>query len=168
MNSVTISVVILWMGVGDLAARIISAIVSDRLPISKTLQYTLSNIFAAIISICLPFLSSHIGLTVALVALSVPRAILNILLPAISMEVSTAETCSETMALVYLTFGIETFITPYLTDFMYDITGSYDIAWFICAGLYMVAAVFFLLAIRRRNIGNIGYYRQEQSYNLMR
>ncbi|XP_071957887.1 monocarboxylate transporter 12-like [Antedon mediterranea] len=154
MDTQTISLVILWMGVGDVVSRCMTALLSDRLPVSRLCQYAISNIVAAVASTCLPFISSTGGLKAALIVLSIPRAVLNILIPSLSTEISTNGTRSEAMAVVYVVFGIGVFITPYITDTIYDVTGSYDMAWFICTGLHVLSSVFILLTIhvKKQNI----------------
>ncbi|XP_033107752.1 uncharacterized protein LOC117109494 isoform X2 [Anneissia japonica] len=147
MDNDHIALVIVWMGIGDLTGRIIAAVFSDGLPISRTFQYALSNVVAAAPSVALPFISSSSGLTAALIIMSVPRAILNVLLPSVAMEISSDETRSEAVALIYMAFGAGTFITPYLTDTLFDNTGSYVMPWFICTTLYLISAVFLLLAV---------------------
>ncbi|XP_033104572.1 monocarboxylate transporter 13-like [Anneissia japonica] len=150
MDLSVISFVLVLMGVGDLAGRIIAAIFSDRLPISRILQNALSNIAAAVPSICLPFISTQIGRIVAFTVMSVPRAWLLVLTPSIAMEVSSDETRAESVAALYMAFGAGAFITTYFTDAIYDITGSYDMPWFICTGLYALSTLCMVFSERAR------------------
>ncbi|XP_071958916.1 monocarboxylate transporter 14-like [Antedon mediterranea] len=158
VEKVNISIVMLWMGFGDVIGRILTAVCSDRLPVSRLCQYAITDIVAAVTSICLPFISTEKGLTVALFVLSMPRAVLNILPAALSTEISTDETRPEAMALVYLMFGIGALITPYITDSIYDVTGTYDLTWIICTALYVIAAIFFLLALHIKKQNNVLVY----------
>ncbi|XP_033104562.1 uncharacterized protein LOC117107107 [Anneissia japonica] len=82
--------------------------------------------------------------------MSVPRAWLIILTPTIAMEVSSDETRAESVAVLYMAFGFGSFITPYCTDAIYAITGSYDMPWFICTGLYALSTLCMVLAERAR------------------
>ncbi|XP_071957920.1 uncharacterized protein [Antedon mediterranea] len=158
VEKVNISIVMLWMGFGDVIGRILTAVCSDRLPVSRLCQYAITDIVAAVTSICLPFISTEKGLTVALFVLSMPRAVLNILPAALSTEISTDETRPEAMALVYLMFGIGALITPYITDSIYDVTGTYDLTWIICTALYVIAAIFLLLALHIKKQNNVLVY----------
>ncbi|XP_071958904.1 monocarboxylate transporter 12-like isoform X2 [Antedon mediterranea] len=164
MEISSISFIIFMMGVGDLVGRIVAAIFSDRLPISRIYQHALSSLLTALPTVCLPFIGSHTGQTVVFIVMSLPRSLLIVLMPSIAMELATDNTTSESMAVSYLAFGIGAFTTPYLTDLIYEITGSYDIPWFICTGLYVLAAGFMLLADRARKQNLMTDARQ---YNLV-
>ncbi|XP_033107770.1 monocarboxylate transporter 13-like [Anneissia japonica] len=115
MNMPSISITMVWMGASDLTGRIIAAIFSDRIPISRTLQFSINTIIAAVASICLPFITSYNGLKAALIVISIPRSFILILLPTIAMELSSNETRAEAVAFVYLIFGVGALLTPYVT-----------------------------------------------------
>ncbi|XP_033123711.1 monocarboxylate transporter 11-like [Anneissia japonica] len=67
MSNPSISLTLALMGLADLCGRIGSAIFSDILPISRTLQYGVMNFIAAVPSVCLPVITSSNGRMAALI-----------------------------------------------------------------------------------------------------
>ncbi|XP_033105269.1 monocarboxylate transporter 13-like isoform X2 [Anneissia japonica] len=146
MAGSAISLTFSLMAVGDLVARIVLSIISDWLPMSLTSQYAIMHIMSALSTVFLPYIFNLTFVKILLIVFGISRGGLFVLLTSAPIEIAPKNLGVEGVGLAYLIFGTCALSTPYMTDKLYDITGSYDSAFFICSALYIFAAIILFLS----------------------
>ncbi|XP_071949034.1 monocarboxylate transporter 13-like [Antedon mediterranea] len=145
LNTATISLILSLMGAGDIVGRLSISFGSMHVPLSLTVQYILVIITTAGFTVAIPFSTTQTSLIVVLTGLGMTRGMLFTAVVSAAIDVAPTALSAEGLAMMYIFFGTGTFLAPYVTDNIYDKTGSYKLGIFVCVGTYILAAALFTI-----------------------
>ncbi|XP_071964282.1 monocarboxylate transporter 13-like [Antedon mediterranea] len=139
------------MGGADLFGRLFVTLLGGKLPISVAGMYILACVIGAIPIAPLPFVTTFTGVVISYAVLSLARAVTLCYQYAFCVDVFPSESKVQACTMAVCSFGVGSLFATGVGGMMYEMTGTYDLSFYICAGLHVFAALInYILLYRKR------------------
>ncbi|XP_071497609.1 uncharacterized protein [Diadema antillarum] len=144
--------VLMVFGVCDMIGRGGSAIFGDYIPFHTVYVYPISNLIMGGVTLCLLVITKIQGLYGYAIVVGILTGVVNSMLLKVSMDLFGHKLLAEAWTLTLLSAGIGITFGPSIAGASYDLTASFDVAFYIGGGIYIVASFVTLLIplIQRR------------------
>ncbi|XP_054759309.2 uncharacterized protein LOC129265327 [Lytechinus pictus] len=133
--------VLMVFGLSDMVGRGSSAMFGDYIPFHTVYVYPICNLIMGAVTMCLLVIDTIPGLYGYAIVVGTLTGIVNSMLLKVSMDLFGHKLLAEAWTLTLLAAGIGITFGPSIAGASYDLTQSFDVAFYIGGGIYLLAAV---------------------------
>lgn len=137
--------VLMVFGLCDMVGRGGSALFGDYIPFHTVYVYPICNLIMGAVTMCLLVITTMEGLYGYAIVVGVLTGVVNSMLLKVSMDLFGHKLLAEAWTLTLLAAGIGITFGPSIAGASYDLTQSFDTAFYIGGGIYILASFVTLL-----------------------
>ncbi|XP_071962197.1 monocarboxylate transporter 2-like [Antedon mediterranea] len=135
------AMVLLVVGVGDFIGRFLSTVFGDHICFPTIYIYPIFSVIMAGTTYSLVFANTYAHLIVYAIVIGTCTGIVNSMLFKATMDLFGSKILAESWTISLLAAGIGVMVGPTVAGLSYDITGSFNIAFFISTGFFLTGLV---------------------------
>lgn len=133
--------VLMVFGLSDMVGRGSSAVFGDYIPFHTVYVYPICNLIMGAVTMCLLVIDTIPGLYGYAIVVGTLTGVVNSMLLKVSMDLFGHTLLAEAWTWTLLSAGIGITFGPSIAGASYDLTQSFDVAFYIGGGIYILAAV---------------------------